>query len=639
MPSFASRWRARLVEVPPLHALLLTLAMVVLVLRARAQLPFIADDAFISLRYARRLLDGHGLTWTDGPRVEGYSNLLWVLVCALLGWLGVDLVTAARALGIAATLATLVALAWSQRSQRWLACLAALAALALAEPVAVWAIGGLEQPLLDLCIALGLVNAFSLMPGNDGASKGSSANPRPVVAGLFFGLAALARPDGLLFGAAVGAVVLLVQRSSADRVRLALRFAAPMVGMVLAQLLFRLLYYGDFVPNTGRAKLAISPAHIVRGWSHVAEGLVAQRAVFLVAAASGVVAWRHGDRRRVLLIGAPLVAWLGYLALVGGDIFPAWRHFVPALVLAAFLIAEGAAAALQVGVRAQWIVIVVLLNACLLGLYDRNRDFRLALARAERWEWNGEVIGRFLAQAFGQKAPLLAVDSAGCVPYFSGLPSLDMLGLSDAYLGHHPPADFGETTSLGHELGNGPYVLSQKPDLVLFCLPSGGEKPCFRSGREMVQLADFTEHYQLVGFEGEEPFRFRSQLWVRRDSQKIGIEASADRVSIPGFLVGDSDSTSRLDGNGRVTTEIPPSARLALPVELAAGRWILTLDGDEGEDLLVWLDGNRVDRGTSLALHDRAAIEISNPGNRPVQLRSLQLTRQTKPDVHREVLE
>ena len=54
--------------------------------------PFISDDAFISLRYAERLLQGHGLTWTDGERVEGYTDLAWVLLTALLGALRIDLI-------------------------------------------------------------------------------------------------------------------------------------------------------------------------------------------------------------------------------------------------------------------------------------------------------------------------------------------------------------------------------------------------------------------------------------------------------------------------------------------------------------------------------------------------------------------
>src|SRR5258705_420403 len=60
-------------------------ASIALLLHVRHYRPFLADDALISLRYANRLLHGHGLTWTDGPRVEGYSNLLWVLMNAGLG--------------------------------------------------------------------------------------------------------------------------------------------------------------------------------------------------------------------------------------------------------------------------------------------------------------------------------------------------------------------------------------------------------------------------------------------------------------------------------------------------------------------------------------------------------------------------
>jgi hypothetical protein len=54
--------------------------------------PFMADDAFLSLRYSERLMNGKGLTWSDGQRVEGYPNLLWVLS---LGKLHIDLVPAA----------------------------------------------------------------------------------------------------------------------------------------------------------------------------------------------------------------------------------------------------------------------------------------------------------------------------------------------------------------------------------------------------------------------------------------------------------------------------------------------------------------------------------------------------------------
>ena len=50
------------------------------------------DDGFISFRYAQNFAAGHGLVFNVGedPRVEGYSNLLWVLWLALFERLGLD---------------------------------------------------------------------------------------------------------------------------------------------------------------------------------------------------------------------------------------------------------------------------------------------------------------------------------------------------------------------------------------------------------------------------------------------------------------------------------------------------------------------------------------------------------------------
>src|SRR5262245_7687999 len=80
-------------------ALVLAVALGTLAVHALYYMPFIADDALISLRYAKRLIDGSGLTWNSGERVEGYSNLLWVLSSSAMGMAGVDLITAVRVLG------------------------------------------------------------------------------------------------------------------------------------------------------------------------------------------------------------------------------------------------------------------------------------------------------------------------------------------------------------------------------------------------------------------------------------------------------------------------------------------------------------------------------------------------------------
>src|SRR5688572_3538656 len=63
-------------------------AALLLALHAYFYRGFTSDDAFISLRYAVRLATGGGLTWNDGEYVEGYSNLLWVILAAIGAFAG-----------------------------------------------------------------------------------------------------------------------------------------------------------------------------------------------------------------------------------------------------------------------------------------------------------------------------------------------------------------------------------------------------------------------------------------------------------------------------------------------------------------------------------------------------------------------
>ncbi len=123
-------------------------------------LPFIADDALISLRYVQRFLAGDGLTWTDGIPVEGYSNLSWVLAISGLAYLGLDLILASRLLA-AGLYASILWMNWcywrpfltdANRQFFYLA----QYAFAFSATTGVWLVGGLEQPLVGASIAWSL---------------------------------------------------------------------------------------------------------------------------------------------------------------------------------------------------------------------------------------------------------------------------------------------------------------------------------------------------------------------------------------------------------------------------------------------------------------------------------------------------
>ena len=70
-------------------------------------------------------------------------------------------------------------------------------------------------------------------------------------------------------------------------------------------------------------------------------------------------------------------------------------------------------------------------------------------------------MGRYLGDRYQGK--LLASDAAGKIPYYSGLRTIDMLGLNDRHIARIQPTFF----EVGHNKYDPDYVLSLCPDLIV----------------------------------------------------------------------------------------------------------------------------------------------------------------------------
>jgi hypothetical protein len=510
---------------------ILLLLLALLLLHALYYHPFISDDALISLRYASRLLDGHGLTWNDGERVEGYSNFLWVLASAGIGPLmrgmGLDMLEGLRvlgALGMGGALFVIVAAYRSSIDPRRPLSLAAPALFVLSAPIAVWTVGGLEQPFVAVLLAWAVA---LLLPRLDRPDL----SPRDLLLpGLPLALLVVTRPDGALFTAASVLALLIVRRAGRRSILLASALALLPLLFYGAQLGFRLAYYGAWVPNTALAKVGFSGRRLLVGGVYMVKGMIPLLPVILPVAMFLPGLLRNPERRsRVILLLTLAGVWLLYVVVIGGDIFPAGRHLVPLVVLLAFLVGEyvlylmrGAGSTIIGGVAWALLLAFVLLQF----LDPQNRR-----AVKERWEWTGRSVALEMRYAFGEYRPLLAVDAAGALPYWWGGASLDMLGLNDYYLPRHRPADFGNG-EVGHELGDGRYVLERRPDLVIFGTPPGHDTAGFRSGVEMQRDPSFTRDYllTLLGMPGDSSTA--AYIWMRRGGRIPGIVYGADSIVI-----------------------------------------------------------------------------------------------------------
>jgi len=203
--------------------------------------PRVVDDAYITFRYARNLIEGHGLVYNPGEHVLGTTTPLFALILAGAGVVGADYPWAALVVSAIADSLTCLLLLRLGRSIGYEKTGIAAALVWAMHPYAVtFAIGGMETSLfVFLLIASGVAHA----------------EKRRVPAALCAALAMVTRPDAAIL------IILLVAdrlwgilRRKEDWPRLTEWLAAllPLVGWYG----FAWLYYGSPLPHSMTAKMA-----------------------------------------------------------------------------------------------------------------------------------------------------------------------------------------------------------------------------------------------------------------------------------------------------------------------------------------------------------------------------------------------
>lgn len=583
----------------------------VLLLHAILYLPFLTDDAFISLRYAERFLEGKGLTWNDGEYVEGYSNLLWVLVTSFLGKFHLDLVVAIRLLGFIGMSLAIIAVIWRYRpslTKSWLVPSIPAMFLALSATFAGWVVGGLEQPFQAALLAWAVAFSYPLF------TEEKYKTSQILLIGLLLGLLAITRPDGMLFSVAIVIALLLSRGFNKNSLRISFLLLLLPVLFYLGQLGFRIYYYGEFFPNTAFVKIPTSPRRILTGAGYLLRGFIAY-ALFLIPAAWGGVQLYKNPKKRplVILLTVPLFFWSFYVMLISGDIFPAYRHFVPILVLSAFLLGLWLEEFLPAHPnlskkRGAWIAGVILTLFFIVQItYPHNRSE--AIKGAGIFVWDGEVVGNLLKAGFKGKEPLLAVDAAGSVSYYTGFPTIDMLGLNDYHIARAAKPKTGKEW-YAHDRGDGAYVLSRKPDLIIMGWPGGGVQDAFPGDAQLLADKSLHENYTLVNFEGEVPYTFRSQIWVKKNEGVVGLQREGAYVSIPGYLfAGNRPNLVKLI-DGKLGAFVDFNTPLQFDaLKLSEGKWMIKIDEVE-ETLHITLRDKTTNREIPV---NQSMIQIDHP--------------------------
>ncbi|HET6401963.1 MAG TPA: hypothetical protein VFH95_11260 [Candidatus Kapabacteria bacterium] len=415
----------------------------------RMRFPF--DDTYITFRYAANLAHGFGIVWNaGGAHTEGYTNFFLVLLLAPFSALGWDLVAVSQAIGVIAVVVSAIAIyrivaqtsvresqAWSQTK----VCGTFAVALFLLDPFT-WfnAYSGMETSLFTMWLLLSLL-AF--------------AQHRTPLAFAFATLATLTRPEGAL----MGMMLIAVACGSSLPTRRSLKAVATW--FVLPLLLYagwKLWYFGNLLPNSFYIKVAQAQEATFfpgRGTIRIFyEGVWYLLPFAFIAARKR---WTNRVVRIAVLWCVLLSAFYLYSQLIQNE----YQRFTNSIeVLLILLIGMGLAAA-RTSIRSKWIwgaaFVALLALHILWPLYARG-----GLGYIQRTDEEQNSYPR-VAEVFrsipNHGAITLAWGDAGRLPYFSGMLSIDPVGLNTNEIAHAHSAD--------EVIG---YILRSKPDLIIIPL-------------------------------------------------------------------------------------------------------------------------------------------------------------------------
>lgn len=465
---------------------------------------FVQDDAFISFRYAKNLAEGRGLVFNPGERVEGYTNFLWTVLMAIPEWLGWSTPLFSQLLGMVVFMGAL-AVSW-RLARKVLGddTLALLAVVVLITNMTFlsYATGGLETMLQTLLV----ISVVTLLLPVD-ATSGLPSVGRYVGAGVLAGLAVLTRIDSVVLLATVMVVHLvqvLRQVPASERSRAGVRAVAaiglPTLAVVLPWLVWKLDYYGHLLPNTFEAKSGGSPL-----------GQLLFIAVYFAAFFVGyflfllIGRWRRYRSAFFSLPGARQVfwvvpIWLAYIAFAGAD-FMEFRFMVPILPVLALLGAVLIDHFRRTGLQVALIAALAFASLGHIGLPSLGypvhtfHDLRVWPADSPQAL---TTVGKQLATTFPggldrENQVIMSIGSLGVLPFYSQLPTVDMVGLADRVV-----ATEGEQNSVyypGH-LRTAPldYLVERGVNVVAAFPTAVAVDP----ERESYRLSELIEVYPVV---------------------------------------------------------------------------------------------------------------------------------------------
>ena len=540
------------------------LAMVGLFLKNIWEVRFIQDDAYTSFRYVKNFVNGDGLVFNPGERVEGYTNFLWVILLSLpmflnkLFPLGLKIENIAQILSITFScvaiietyyLSRIVVLHDSGRGSAASNIVVKLENLVppflmvYSVPLLYWGVSAMETSLF---VSLSLLSIIVYLKNL------SSGKPNKIFIAVSV-LNSLLRPEGTFcFG-----MIMLHQfltsflspndKTFSDRFRSSLDkkllteisfYSIPIIIYVC----FRLIYYGYPLPNTYYAKTEFTAAFITRGWNYfwnfAKSNLLFGTLLFLPLVLLGL----RELRSKISLLYGFTICWIVAIVIIGGDVLPIQRFFLPVMPIIFILITKSVSHLIHKAVIKSKVFrnlsrLVCFSAIVTWGIFVYNNQYpEMLIKRA----YESGLVSKMKVYASWVKHQMeinnrkmkVAMSTIGAFSFYSDAHVIDLVGLTDSYVAHHPL----EVNGIDDELPvlwkerhyNAQYVLSEKPDYIIF--PAGAKPTAFAECAIFVQ-PEFKEKYYAQIFYSDY-FHQLMPIFTLRNSNAAHTDATGRKCHI-----------------------------------------------------------------------------------------------------------
>ncbi len=422
------------------------------------------DDAMISMRYADNWVQGNGLVWNPGERIEGYTNFAWVAImaaCHLLELSPSHTCLLVQIIGIGILWCCLVAVLKLCQACRLLpvtAC-AAVVMTGTFYNLAFFTISGMETGLLTCLVTFALAASVKTLRQNRGH----------LAAMLWFAPAVLVRIDVVAILLFVFAFLWLFSKNGRRNLTLGLLIT---VSVLAAHFLWRHHYYGEWFPNTYYLKatgwplldrIAVGIRH--SKWTAIQFGLPC---VF------AMMAFFYAKPRHFLLLGC-FATGVAYQVYVGGDAWPLNRFVIPASLGLFVLAAQGGHNIMamfmdnKTGVLGT-VVRYAIVTLCVVSINATHWDQCLLLTRPYTTSGNHMNV-RFVkaVDKIATQDATVALVWAGTFPYYSRRSCVDILGKCDSHIAKM--AVLPGISRAGHNKFDFAYSLNTyEPDVIIHVL-------------------------------------------------------------------------------------------------------------------------------------------------------------------------